>query len=169
MNMYLIGKYIFIFLCALYVLSALSQIETIGLILSGLLPFTASAQLAAKLPFLLLTHAATAERTLFLLNVILSATYTFLITERLRQVRKKHIAYGLSGSFLTIFSVGCVACGALLSPLALAASLGVPLMLIGHAEILFGVTANILLAMGVLLLMRDHVVIPRRNDRLLPK
>lgn len=153
--MRLIGKYLFIFLCVLYVLSGLSQLETIGLIMSGLLPFDASMQLAGELPFLFIAHTASLERILFLLSVVLVATYVFLLTERLKQARKKHIAYGLSGSFLTIFSVGCVACGALISPLAIAASLGVPLLIIGRAETLFGIIANILLAVGVFLLARD--------------
>lgn len=140
----------------LYIFVGLTQIPTLALMTQGRLPLFETFVLLLKTPLLMIHFGEPLPTTLFFLSVFLSGLYLFLFFERIARTRTIRLKYGLSGSLLSIMSIGCVACGALLSPLAIATSLGVPLALIGHTEILLGIGANILLTLGVILLVKDR-------------
>jgi hypothetical protein len=140
----------------LYFFTGLMQLPTLLLAARGELPFSAAFLLFVTAPALMLQFGEPLPTTLFFLSAILSGCYLFLFFERIARAKATRLRYGLSGSLLSILSVGCVACGALLSPLAIGASIGVPLAIIGRAETLLGIAANVLLALGVFLLIKDR-------------
>lgn len=134
----------------LYVFSVAANGSVLQLIVSGVLPPFSALVLFLKLPGIVITTVDMTSAILFLTNTTLAALYLSMLIERFIHAREIRIGYGLSGSLAAIFSVGCVACGAFMTPVALALALGIPVVLLGSLHFVLGFLATALLIAGIL-------------------
>lgn len=153
-------KRLFLTFCILlpfvvYIFSILTQINVVQSIFQSSLPLETRLWLLMRLPLWSFSDATVHTSWLLLLNTLLTTLYVTLMIHTLRERRRKHVLYGLSGSFLSIFSIGCVACGALLSPLALFAFLGIPVALLGAISSSLSVAGSLFLLLGSIFLFKN--------------
>ena len=108
-----------------------------------------------NLPLEVLYNSTTPTGIFFILNTALVATYltllAYLIHSRAARYRK---AVGAAGSILAILSVGCAACGSLITPALIAISSIVPLSLFGHINIILSMASTILLLFALRFLVK---------------
>lgn len=148
--------FLLILIGTLYLFVGLAQFPTFLWAAGGGIPFSLTLLLYVQAPVLMFRYGEPLTTVLFFTSALLSGLYLFLLSERIAQAKATRLRYGLSGSLLSVISVGCVACGALLSPLALAAGAGVPLALIGQTGTILSLVSVLLLGIGVALLYRDR-------------
>lgn len=141
-----------------YLFVGIAQFPIFLLAGTGVASLTDTFILFLQAPLLMVRYGEPLPTSLFFLNAVLSSVYIFLISMRVLSARKLRLHYGLSGSLLGLISVGCVACGALLSPLAFAVSIGLPLAIAGRAELMLGIAANLLLIIGIVTLIKGQSV-----------
>jgi len=153
-------KRLFLTFCILlpftvYTFSFLTQINVVQGISQSSLPLETRLWLLMRLPLWSFSGATVHTSWLLLLNTLLTTLYITLMIHTIQERRRKHVLYGLSGSFLSIFSIGCVACGALLSPLALFAFLGIPVALLGAISSSLSVAGSLFLLLGSIFLFKN--------------
>ncbi len=138
------------FVLLLYIFSVVAHGGVFELMASGVLPPLSAFIFFVRLPEILLTTADPITSALFLTNTTLAALYLSMFVERFIHTRQIRLGYGLSGSLAAVFSVGCVACGAFVTPVALALVLGIPVALLGPLHFFLGFFASILLIAGII-------------------
>ncbi len=143
-----------ILLGTLYLFVALTQLPTLMLALNGGIPVRDALLLFAETPLLMMRFGDALPTFLFFTSVILSGLYIFLLFVRAARMRAAHLRYGLSGSLMSVVSIGCIACGSLLSPLMVLLGAGIPLSYFGRFDLALGIFGNLLLALGIVLLIR---------------
>ena len=145
-----------VFLTILYGLSILSQFSTFFALATTILTPLQSLVFLATLPFFIVLSNNILATFFLILHSALLTAYLTLLRKRLSIKRHERLAYGLSASLFSVFSIGCVACGSLITPLLLATSLGVPLSVLGWWKTFSGLLSAILLILGCILLLRQQ-------------
>lgn len=130
-----------------YLFSALTNWSLLSFTLSGTASIADSLMLFLTLPYTTFLNTTAIGASILLINLILMTLYIALALSLFNQSKKIRLGYGLSGSFFSVFSVGCVACGALLSPLFAFSGIALPLAFLQPISPLLGLTASII--MGV--------------------
>ena len=92
---------------------------------------------------------------LFVINTVLTSLFFVQITTLWSKARALRMRYGLSGSAVSVFSVGCTACGFLITPITLMSTLGIPLFALHQLNILLGLLACIFLCIGNYFVYKD--------------
>ncbi len=132
-----------------YLFSALTNVSLVGFIFSGTASLQDSLEIFLLLPYTVFLNTTTIGFSLLLTNMLLITLYITLAYTLFSQTKKIRLAHGLSGSFFSIFSIGCVACGALLSPLTALSGIALPLALLQPISLSLGLTATMLLLLGI--------------------
>lgn len=143
-----------VFLTTLYFFSLIANGSSTITILSSPLPFLLKIHLFFQAPYLTYLNTSLLAFFIFLVNILLTSIYIFQIRYKLEIVRALRSAYGLSGSFLSILSVGCVACGSFITPTALLLGLGIPFSALSPLTLGVGLFGTGLLILGNIVLYR---------------
>ena len=148
--------FFFVFLGVLYALSITTQLTTLYSLGKDILTPLQLAEFIVALPYILFTNGDAFSKLFLVSQSFLLTLYITLFLQNFALRRRLRTSYGISGSLLSLFSVGCVACGSFLSPMALIASIGVPLSIAGWWNIFIGLFSLILLAAGCVILAIEH-------------
>ncbi len=153
------GAYPYILFTCLYVgivyfLSLATQLDSLKFLIH--LPPSAILSFFVSLPYIIFLNTDSVTFALFIINSTLASMYAFLLIRLFTRDRSIRLGLGLSGSLASMLSIGCAACGSLLTPLLALTSVGFPLALVGSLNILLGISASVLLATGIVLLLRQH-------------
>ncbi len=136
-----------------YIFSALFNSRFIFDLIASPLSFSEVLPLIIYMPLWELSLTPTTY--ILILNTLLSTLYIALLIHTIAARRRERVLYGLSGSVLGVLSIGCVSCGALLSPLAAFALLGIPASFLGSLSLTLLVLGTILLAVGIFSLAKN--------------
>lgn len=138
----------------LYTFALLANFSTLSLFLNGDLSYLVILQILGTLPMYVFLNTSPLLFFLFLFNTLLAGFYVTLFLKLIMEEKKVRISYGLSASLVNILSVGCAACGSLLTPLVLIGGAGIPAALLGTFTIAIALGATLLLLLGILSLYK---------------
>lgn len=147
-----------LFLFTLYIFSAVANWETVVLAFSGMLPPLLAARILLQMPLDVLRNSSIAISIFYFINAFLVAMYITTVFPLFRTEMRalKNTGAGFVGLIVGIFSVGCAACGSILTPVILLLGTGIPLSILSYANILLAVTSTILLSTALLLIKKHR-------------
>ncbi len=144
-----------LYICIVYIASVTARFGTVQSALTSDFPFSIQLLLFGNLPLEVLFNSSALTGALFIINTVLVATYVtllvYLIRSRITRYKK---VVGAAGSVLAILSVGCAACGSLITPALIVISGAVPLSLFGHVNIVLIFLSTILLLFALRFLIK---------------